>query len=363
MIAPISDNEPSPSFGSFYRKGIMMKLKKTFFVGERKIGKNAPVFIIAEAGVAHFGSLEKAFQLVDLARSANADAIKFQMFETDELISSVSSDWKERYQSKYLSVEDFKKIKGYCDEKGIIFFATAHDETSLQNLVQLETPVFKIGSGEVKNWPFLRKIASLHKPVILSTGMYAMEDIRFALQLFSEEKNDEIAVLHCTTAYPTPPEYVNLKAIQTIRKEFDCIVGYSDHTEGYHFPVAAVALGAQIIEKHITLEFNIPNAQDWKVSCGPNNLSHMVNQIRDIDCGLGDGVKYPSDIEIKNMQWGRKSIVAACQITAGEFITPEKIKTKRPGTGIPPEDLGELIGKKAKRFIKIDALIDWEDVE
>jgi len=339
-----------------------MAFKKSFLIADRMVGEKAPTFVIAEAGVAHFGSIEKAYQLVDLAKAAKADAIKFQIFHTNEFISSESSDWQERYRSKELVLDDFKKIKTYCDEKQIMFFATGHDECSLKDLEQLEVPVYKIGSGEVKNWPFIKKIAELKKPTIFSTGMYSMEDIKIALRIFEDAGNRDVAVLHCTTAYPTPPDQVNLSAIGTLKGAFDCVVGYSDHTQGYHFPVVAVALGAKIIEKHITLEYNIPDAQDWKVSCGPENLSLMVSQIRDIEIGLGTGVKEPTDLEKKSLEWGRKSLVAFGNIKSGQVITLDMIKIKRPGTGISPSDLNNVVGKQAQKDIKNDSLIKMEDL-
>jgi N,N'-diacetyllegionaminate synthase len=339
-----------------------LEFSKVFSIAHRKVGYGQPVFVVAEAGVAHFGSLEKAKALVDMAVAAKADAVKFQVFKTEELISKDSPEWMERLRTKELPFEAFREIQAYCREKGIVFFATAHDEMSLGNLDTLDVPVYKIGSGEVENWPFLRKVASRKRPVILSTGMYNLEQIRQALTIFEETGNPDLAVLHCVTQYPTPPPEVNLGALEMIRSNFDVIVGYSDHTEGFHFPLAAVALGAKIIEKHISMDFNIPDAQDWKVSCGPEDLSLMVKQIRDIEEGCMRKVKALGKGERASLHWARKSLVAARDIAVGEVITHDLILAKRPGSGISPAQMKEIIGKRAKVKIRKDTLIKWENL-
>jgi N,N'-diacetyllegionaminate synthase len=338
------------------------EFSKVFSISHRKVGHGQPVFVVAEAGVAHFGSVEKAMALVDMAVRAKADAVKFQVFKTEELISKESQDWIERLRSKELPFEAFRRIQHYCHEKGIIFYATAHEESSLEDLDKLNVPVYKIGSGEVENWPFLREVASRKKPVILSTGMYTKEHIRQALKIFADEGNLDLAVLHCVTQYPTPASEVNLRAIEMIRSDFDVIVGYSDHTEGFHFPLAAVAAGAKVIEKHISLDFNIPNAQDWKVSCGPKDLQVMVRQIKEIEEGLGTGEKMPSEAERGNISWARKSLVAARDIQKGEEITSDMLRIKRPGTGISPARVGDVIGRKARVHIEEDNMIRWQEL-
>jgi N-acetylneuraminate synthase/N,N'-diacetyllegionaminate synthase len=334
-----------------------------FSISGRGVGLNHPVFIIAEAGVAHFGSIDKAKRLVDLAVEAKADAVKFQIFKTDALISKESEEWRNRMRARELPFEAFQEIQAYCHEKRIIFFATAHDEPSLEFLDTLNVPVYKIGSGEVSNWSFLEKIASKKKPVILSTGMYTLEDICEALKFIAKTGNPDIALLHCVTSYPTPPLEVNLLAMDTIREAYGVIVGYSDHTRGFHFSLAAAARGASIIEKHITLDFNIPDAQDWKVSCGPDDFPVMVQQIRDIEAGLGSGIKAPAESERPSINWARKSLVAIEDILEGEIIDLKKIGAKRPGYGIMPSDIDRVIGKKANKKIKKDTLIKWEHLK
>ena len=333
---------------------------ESFFIDNRKVGQDQPVFIVAEAGVAHLGSVDKARQLVDLAVSAGVDAIKFQAFKTEALISRVSEEWVKRLRPKELPFEAFDEIATYCKKRDIIFFATAHDEPSLAYLAHLDVPAYKIGSGEVSNWPFLGLVASKKRPVILSTGMYTMAQIHDALGIFAAARNPDVAVLHCITQYPTQPLAVNLRAITTIRDQFSVITGYSDHTQGIHFPIAAVALGAKVIEKHIALDFDIPNAQDWKVSCGPDDLSMMVNQIRDIEEGIGSGKKSPGPDELLSIHWARKSLVASMDIALGEVITANMLKAKRPGTGISPDRAHEIIGKKTRKKIRKDALIQRE---
>lgn len=339
------------------------KLNNIFYIKERKIGGKNPIFIIAEAGVAHFGSLDKAKRLVDLAVDAKADAVKFQIFKTDAMISKESEEWRNRMRTRELPFEAFREIQAYCNEKKIIFFATAHDEPSLEFLDSLDVPAYKIGSGEVSNWSFLEKAASKKKPVILSTGMYTLEDIGKALKVIEKTGNPDIAVLHCVTSYPTPPSEENLRAMDTIREAYGVIVGYSDHTKGFHFPLAAAALGASIIEKHITLDFNVPDAQDWKVSCGPEDFPVMVQQIRDIEAGLGSGIKIPAESERPSINWARKSLVAIEDILEGEIIDLKKIGAKRPGFGIMPSDIDKVIGKRANKKIKKDTLIKWEHLQ
>jgi N,N'-diacetyllegionaminate synthase len=338
------------------------EFSKVFSIAHRKVGHEQPVFVVAEAGVAHFGSVEKAMALVDMAVAAKADAVKFQVFRTDELISKESQEWRDRLRPKELPFDAFRRIQRYCDEKKIIFFATAHEESSLEDLDKLNVPVYKIGSGELENWPFLEKIASRKKPVIFSTGMHTMEQIEQALGILERAKNPDVAVLHCVTQYPSRPADVNLRAMEAIQSKFGVIVGYSDHTEGFHFPLAAVALGAKVIEKHISVDFNIPNAQDWKVSCGAADLQAMVRQIREIENGLGSGEKAPSETERMNLSWARKSLVAARDIEKGEEIRSDMLRTKRPGTGISPARMGEVIGKRAKNPIPQDNVIRWEEL-
>lgn len=341
----------------------MSFFNRTFKIGDRVVGDGCPVFVIAEAGVAHFGSMDKAYALVDMAKKAGADAVKFQIFDTDELISPVSKEWQDRLRPRELPYESFAEIKRHCDNTDIMFLATAHDEKSLEFLESLDVPAYKIGSGEVKNWPFFRKIALKNKPIIFSTGMFSETEINDALSTIQACGNKDIAILHCVTSYPTDPENVNLLSIPYIDNTFDVVTGYSDHTAGFHFPLAAVSLGAQVVEKHISLDFNIPNAQDWKVSCDSESLVEMIRQIRDIESGLGTETVKVSHQEKNSIDWARKSIVVSRDIEKGIYLTEDMLTTKRPGTGIPPSEITKIIGKETILPLKKDMLLEWSHLK
>lgn len=340
----------------------MSLFSQTITVDGRSLGLDSPIYIIAEAGVAHFGSEQKAYRLVDLAVDGGADAVKFQIFDVDAMISAASGDWKTRLGSRQLPYEAFERIQSYCKSKGITFFATAHDEPSLDYLSTLEVPLYKVGSGEVGNWSFLERVASLGKPMIFSTGMYLQDQIGEALEVISNAGNHDVAILHCVTDYPANPHDVALGNIGLIRSRFDVITGYSDHTEGYHIPLAAVAIGARIIEKHISLDFGVVNAQDWKVSCGPHDFRTFVRQIRDIEASLTTRTNGPTENERKSMLWATKSLVARRDIKAGELIDSEDVCVKRPGGGIAPSRIGDVLGRYARRDVKCDVVIRWEDL-
>ncbi len=341
----------------------MSFFNRIFTIADHPVGDGQPVFVIAEAGVAHFGSMRKAFALVDMAKKARADAVKFQIFDTDELISPVSQEWRNRLRPKELPYESFTEIKRYCDDVGIMFLATAHDEKSFDFLDSLDVPAYKIGSGELDNWPFFKRIALRKKPIIFSTGMFSEKKIEAALMAIRECGNKDIVVLHCVTSYPTSPENVNLLSIPYINKRFNTVTGYSDHTEGYHFPLAAVALGARIIEKHISLDFNIPNAQDWKVSCDHESLTAMIKQIRAIEKGRGRETVTVSSQEKNSVDWARKSIVISRDIEKGTRLTNDMLVTKRPGTGISPSERENIIGKEIIKSLQKDTLLEWNHLK
>lgn len=336
---------------------------RRFDIEGRAVGDGAPVYIIAEAGVAHFGSEEKACRLVDLAADAGADAVKFQVFDVDAMISRESQEWKTRLGSRQLPYQVFERIQRYCMQKGITFFATAHDEPSLDFLGSLAVPVYKIGSGEVGNWPFVESAAARGKPIILSTGMYRQEQIGEALCAIAGTGNLNAAILHCVTDYPADPRYIALGNIGLIRDCFGVVAGYSDHTAGYHIPLAAVALGARIIEKHITLDYNIPNAQDWKVSCGPDNLKSFVSQVRDIEAAISIRTDGPTENEKRSFLWASKSLITRREIAEGQLIGEADLCAKRPGDGISPSRISEIVGRVAKRRLAQDVVIRSEDFE
>ena len=330
--------------------------------------------IIAEAGVNHNGSIEMAKRLIDAAAEAGADYVKFQTFKADRLVSPSAK--KAEYQKQNITDEDdsqytmLKKLElneamhheliTYCQEKNIAFLSTGFDEESVDLLERLGVPLFKIPSGEVTNKPYLQHIARKGKPVILSTGMATMNEVKAALQVLTEEwlNKKEITVLHCSTEYPAPVEEVNLKAMLTMRDELGIKVGYSDHTEGIEVPVAAVALGAVVIEKHFTLDRNLPGP-DHKASLEPEELKAMVDAIRKVEKAIaGNGKKEPSPGELKNREVVRKSIVAACSISRGETFSRENLTVKRPGNGISPMQWDEVLGQTAKRDFQPDELIE-----
>lgn len=331
------------------------------------------VLIIAEAGVNHNGSLENAFKLIDAAVDASVDYVKFQTFKSENLVSKSAK--KADYQiqntgnstdSQYemlkkleLSHENHELLIDYCKQKNIQFFSTAFDLDSLAYLKKIGLDLVKIPSGEITNLPYLRKAAQLFNKVILSTGMCTMEDIEAAVNVFLGENisKENITILHCNTEYPTPMNDVNLKAMLSIQQEFGTDIGYSDHTLGIEVPVAAVALGASVIEKHFTLD-NTMEGPDHAASLEPNQLKEMVKAIRNIEQAIsGDGIKKPSESEMKNIEIARKSIVASVQISKGEIFTEENLTIKRPGTGISPMKWDKVIGQVAIRDFNEDELI------
>lgn len=340
-----------------------LSFNTSFDLDGRAVGDGAPVYIIAEAGVAHFGSEEKAYRLVDLAAEAYADAVKFQVFDVEAMISSDSPEWRERLASRQLPYDAFARIQKYCTQKGITFFATAHDEPSLDFLETLNVPVYKIGSGEVGNWSFVERAARRGQPIILSTGMYRQEQIGEALHAIAKTGNKNVAILHCVTDYPADPHDIALGNIALIRDRFGVVTGYSDHTAGYHLPLAAVALGARVIEKHITLDYNVPNAQDWKVSCGPDNLKAFVSQVRDVEAAISTRTDGPTGNEMRSLLWASKSLVTRREIAKGQVVQEEDLCAKRPGSGIPPSRIGEVLGRVAKRTLVRDLVIRGEDLE
>lgn len=328
------------------------------------------VYIIAEAGDNHNGDFNTALKLVDVAKRAGADCVKFQTFVTEEIISKYAemaeyqkkNTGKEESQFEMvkrleLSFDEFRKIKEYCDRVGIQFLSTPFDLKSVDFLNELGVPFFKIPSGEITNYPYLIKIAHTGKPVVMSTGMCEPDEILAAINVLEKNGSGEITLLHCNTEYPTPLKDVNLYAMRTMKKMFGKKVGYSDHTKGIEVPVAAVALGACVIEKHFTLDKNMPGP-DHKASLEPDELGRMVKNIRNIEIALGDGVKRVSESERKNIALARKSIVARRNIQEGEILTEENLAVKRPGTGINPMQWMEVLGTRAVRDFKEDELIE-----
>ena len=327
------------------------------------------VYIIAEAGVNHNGSFELACKLVDAAKASGVDCIKFQTFKSKNLVSrnAQKADYQktttgdgsqvDMLKKLELSYDEFVALKEYCDKVGITFLSTPFDFESIDFLNSIDMPFWKIPSGEVTNLPYLLALAKTEKPVVMSTGMCEMDEIEAAIKVLRENGATDIKLLHCNTEYPTPFEDVNLRAMQTIRDAFGLEVGYSDHTKGIEVSVAAVALGATVIEKHFTLDRNM-EGPDHKASLEPDELAAMVSSIRHIEQALGNGEKTPSPSEKKNLVIARKSIVAKKTIKAGEELTEENITVKRPGNGISPMRWFDVIGTMAVRDFEEDELIE-----
>ncbi len=332
------------------------------------------VIIIAEAGVNHNGDISKAFKLVDAAVAAGVDYVKFQTFKAENLVSknakkaeyqiqntqNESDSQLEMLKKLELSHAQHEELIKYCKDKNIKFFSTAFDLVSLEYLSQICLKLVKIPSGEITNLPYLKKAALLFDEVIISTGMSMMHEIKDALNVFLDSgiAKNKITILHCNTEYPTPMKDVNLKAMLSIGEEFGVKIGYSDHTLGIEVPIAAVALGASVIEKHFTLDKNLPGP-DHAASLDPDELVAMCRAIRNIETALsGSGVKEPSESEIKNIAIARKSIVAKTAIKQGLFLTEDNITTKRPGNGISAMQWDEILGTRASRDFNEDDLIE-----
>lgn len=329
--------------------------------------------IIAEAGVNHNGDIAKAKALIDKGAEAGVDYVKFQTFKAANLVTKQAK--RAAYQDKNTQNNDsqyemLKKIElsqavhqeliDYCAQKGIQFLSTGFDVESLEFLAQLGITIAKVPSGEITNLPYLRKVAALFPEVILSTGMATIEEIKDAVKVLTDNgvNKDKITVLHCNTEYPTPMEDVNLRAMLHIQQEVGVAIGYSDHTLGIEVPIAAVALGATVIEKHFTLDKTLPGP-DHKASLEPDELKAMVSAIRNIEKAIGgSGLKEVSKSEAKNKPIARKSIVASKSIKKGDFFTEENITVKRPGIGISPIQWDDVIGKTAKKDFEEDDLIE-----
>jgi sialic acid synthase SpsE len=362
-------------------------------IGNKYIGEDQPCFIVAEAGVNHNGDIKLAQKMVDEAVAAGVDAIKFQTFKAEKIVTPTAE--RAKYQvaniggeeSQYdmlkrleLEYDEFGKLKQYCDKRGITFLSTPHSCKDDVNLVAGLCPAIKVGSGDLTNLPILKYMAEKKLPILLSTGMSTLEEVREAVEII-RPMNKHLILLHCTTNYPTPIDEVNLKAMLTMYSKFSLPVGYSDHTVGIDVSVAAVAMGACVIEKHFTLDRTM-EGPDHKASLEPYELKQMVADIRrveqrlkigegsenivrelDLFSALGDGIKRPTQSEIEIMKGIRKSVVAATDILNGTVITEGVLAVKRPGTGISPKHYWEILGKKAKRDIEKDSVLSLSDFQ
>lgn len=348
----------------------------------RRIGFNHPYlgvdsdcFIIAEAGINHNGQMELARELIDAAVAAGVDAIKFQTFKSEKVVSRVAP--KANYQKEAtganesqlemakrleLSFDHFRELQAYCQEKGIIFVSTPFDEESVDFLDGLDVPFFKIPSGEINNLPFLEYISRKGRPMILSTGMSTLAEVETAVGLLESTGNSDLVLLHCLSNYPANPAEANLKAMQTMQTAFGVPVGYSDHTLGHEVALAAVALGACVLEKHFTLDCALPGP-DHQASLEPDALQQLVAGIRIVESALGNGRKRPMPSEANTAAVARKSLVAARDLPAGTLLKDAMIASKRPGTGLPPTMRSNLVGRTLREAVSADTLFALEMVQ
>jgi len=345
---------------------------KKIRLGDRLLGEGEPTFIVAEIGVNHNGSVKTAKKLVDAAKEAGADAVKFQAFRAERLVTRYAR--KAEYQkettdpkkSQYdmlrkLELEDaeIEELHNYAEKRKITFLSSAFDLESVDLLDKLDVPAFKIASGEITNLPLLRHIARKKRPIILSTGLSTMQEIREALEIFTEKGIEDIILLHCITSYPAKTEEANLQVMDLLRQKFGFPVGFSDHTLGIVVPIAAVALGAVMIEKHFTLDRKLPGP-DQRASLEPDEFAQMVTAIKDVERALGNGVKKPTSEEEEIKKAARRSIVAKVKIRKGTVIRENMLDFKRPGTGLEPKNLHKIVGKRASKDIEADEMITFE---
>jgi N-acetylneuraminate synthase/N,N'-diacetyllegionaminate synthase len=341
----------------------------TIRIPGRAIGEGAPCFVIAEAGVNHNGSLALARRLVDAAKKAGADAVKFQTFRAEQVVSPHAP--KAAYQKRTTGAREsqlamgrklelpfaaFRRLAAYCRKRGILFLSTPFDHGSIDFLASLRVPLLKVPSGELTNFPLLEHVARTRRPVIMSTGMAEMAEVQAAVRALRRAGNRQLVVLQCVSNYPARPASVNLRAMQTMRQALRVPVGYSDHTLGIEVPLAAVALGACVIEKHLTLDRRLPGP-DHKASLEPADFAAMVRGIRAVESALGDGRKRRMPEEEDVARVARRSLVAARSIRAGSRLRKQDVAILRPGTGLPPAMLGRVVGRRVKRSIEAGTLL------
>jgi N,N'-diacetyllegionaminate synthase len=346
-------------------------MKETdILIDQKVVGPGSQVFVIAEIGINHNGSVSQAEKLIDAAAESGADAVKFQSFRTDRLL--IPS--RERYAQQNdgsesafqmlrrceLSWEDQEKLKKHADEQGVLFLSTPFDEESADFLDSLGVPVFKIASADLTYVPLLRHIGAKGKPILLSTGMSFLTEVADAIWNLRSVGAKEILLMHCVSTYPTSPQHMNLRALQTLHSYFELSVGLSDHSEGILLSLMAVAMGAVVIEKHFTLDKQAPGP-DHRASIDPNELKLLVRGLRDVEASLGDGRKRPADIEEESRLLSRRSIVAGVDIRAQETIAPWMLTFKRPGSGLEPRNWERIIGMTARRNISKNTILQWED--
>jgi len=332
-----------------------MKIK----ISKKDVGENSPVFVVAEAGINHNGSLKIAKKLISEAKKCGADAVKFQMFSANDLASKNSKFFK-IFKKLEFSNSEFKELSDFAKSKGIIFFASPFSINAVNQLQKLQIPVFKVASGDLTNLPLIEYISKKHKPMIVSTGMANIQEVQDSINVI-KKSNNKIILLHCVSAYPTPLQEVNLKAIHTLKSKFSYPIGFSDNSDDQLVPLIAISMGAKIIEKHFTLNKNM-NGPDHKISCNPKQFSDLVKNIRLVEQMIGSGKKSCQKSELANKIAARRSITANQLIKKGKKITLDMIGTKRPATGIEPKFFKKVVGRIAKKRINREQSIKWSDI-
>jgi N,N'-diacetyllegionaminate synthase len=346
----------------------------TVTVGERTLGAGAPVLMIAEVGVNHDGDLATALELVEAAAAAGAEAVKFQTFDSAALTTPAAdlaayqreragevAGQREMLEALELTADEFRAVAQRCRERGVLFLSTPFDLGSAELLAQLGVPAFKVGSGELTNLPFLRALSEYGLPLLVSTGMATLEEVAAAVRVITAGQAP-LVLLHCVSSYPAPPQEANLRAITTLREAFGVPVGYSDHCLGSEVTMAAVARDACVIERHLTLDRNRPGP-DHAASMEPGELAELVRRIREVEASLGTGEKTPQPSESDTRRVARRSLVAARPLAAGETLTAESLASKRPGDGIAPGRLEEMLGRRLRRALVADAQLHEDDLE
>jgi sialic acid synthase SpsE len=329
------------------------------------------MYVIAEAGANHDGEFKKAKRLIDAANKANADAVKFQNYTAEKLVTkSAKKWWADTSTTQYetyskldtLSREDNFEMAEYASNTGIPFLSTPFDKDAVDLLGELDVPAYKIASGDLTHHPLLKYVAELGKPIVLSTGMSTLEEVREAVDVIESTGNEQIVLLHCISVYPTPVEDINLGMMQTLMEEFDYPVGLSDHTEGVTVPVAAAAMGAAVLEKHFTYDKTLDKSPDHRLSADVPEMQEIVERTRNVHAAVGQSTKEPIDIEMETREKARRSLVTVRPLEAGKRIKQDDIGVKRPGTGIEPKHLDDLDGWEAATDIEDDQTLTWDDV-
>jgi N-acetylneuraminate synthase/N,N'-diacetyllegionaminate synthase len=341
-------------------------------IGDRRVGPDEPAYVVAEAGANHDGDLEQGKRLVDAAADAGVDAVKFQNYTAERLVTRTAPKyWGDRDTTQYetfaeldvLKREDYHELAAHAEERGVTYLSTPFDRDAVDLLCEIGVPAYKIASGDLTHHPLLRYVAERGKPVVLSTGMATLEEIREAVGVIEATGNERVILLHCITKYPTPVEEINLRMMGTLMEAFDYPVGLSDHTMGTTVPTAAAAMGAAFVEKHFTIDRGLEKSPDHRLSATPEEMAEIVERTRDVRAAMGRAEQGPTDLEREGLEKARRSLVADRALEQGERLSREAIAVKRPGTGIPPKHWWDVDDWRAARGVPADTVLSWADVE